>query len=250
MKLTKLNLLTSCIFQLLIISVINVSAQDYPIRIVTESFPPYNYVENNKIVGCATDVVREIMRDLNVNYGIKEYPDARLHSMLENEKGIMAYVLFRIPERENKYKWIGPIATDHIHVYKKKGSPLAIYNVDDAKKVKRVAAFHRGVVFDRLVEIGFKNLDETPVVDSIFKKLLLGRVELMVGLPNLGVSYWLKLNGYPADALVPTPVRIETYDMYIVCTKDIPDSVVSKWQKSLDALKASGEFDKIFERYR
>ncbi len=250
MKLTKFYLLTYCFFQFLVINVTNLYAQDYPIQIIMEPFPPYNYVEDNKIVGCATDVVRAIMKDLNVNYGIKQYPDARLHLMLENEKGIMAYVLFRTPEREHKFKWIGPIATDHIYVYKKKGSSLVINNVDDAKKVKRVAAFHKGVIFERLVEIGFKNLDQTPNLDGIFKKLLLGRVDLMVGLPNLGVSHWLKLNGYPTDALVQTPVRIETYDMYIVCTKDISDGIINKWQKTLDALKASGEFDRIFNRYK
>ncbi len=169
MKLTKFFLLTYCFIQFLVINVTNLNAQDYPIQIIMEPFPPYNYVEDSKIVGCATDVVRAIMKDLNINYGIKKYPDARLHRMLENEKGIMAYVLFRTPEREHKYKWIGPVATDHVYVYKKKGSSLVINNIDDAKKVNRVAVFHRGVIFDRLMELGFKNLDKTPNIDETVK---------------------------------------------------------------------------------
>ncbi len=190
------------------------------------------------------------MKDLNVNYEIIQYPDARLHRMMEKEKGVMAYVLFRTPERENKYKWIGPVATDHVHIYKKKGRPQVINNADDAKKANILAVFHKGIILSRLEEMGFKNLDKTSQIDCIFKKLFAGRVDLIVSLTDLGVSHWLKLNGYAADALERTPVRIDTFDMYIVCTKDIPDNIVNKWQKSLDNLKSSGEFDRIFKKYK
>jgi len=247
MKQPKLRLLIYCIFLFFI--VINVCAQDYPIKIIMTDFPPYNYLENNKIVGFATDVIRAIMIELNVNYGIQEYPDARMHHMLEEDKGIMAYVLFRTPSRENKYKWIGPIATDHVDIYKNKGSNLIINNINDAKKVTRISAYHEGAIFDRLEELGFKNIDKTPNVDGIFKKLLNGRVDLMVGLPNLGVKHWLRNNGYAPDDLVQLPVRVESFDMYIVCTKDIPDSIINKWQKSLDGLKASGGFEKLYNKY-
>ncbi|MCP4161844.1 MAG: ABC transporter substrate-binding protein [Deltaproteobacteria bacterium] len=248
MKILKLNIIIVCIFIFLQIGN-RVYAQDYPIKIIMEPFPPYNYVKDGKVTGFATEIILKIMSDLGVNYEINQYPDARVHSMLQSHKGIMAYVLFRTTEREKKYKWIGPIATDHIHLYKRKGSKLKVNSIEDVKN-SNIAAFHRGVVFDRLKELGFKKIDKSPSVDSIFKKILFGRVNFMVGLPDLGVVHWLKLNDHPQNALLKTKVRIETYDMYIVCTKDIPDSIVNKWQKSLDKIKASGEFDRVLNSYK
>ncbi len=246
MKLLKL-LIILLFFQ--VFFVIDTNADNYPVQIIMESFAPYNYVKNGKVVGFATDIVRKIMRDVGVNYKITQYPDERLHAMLKSHKGIMAYVLFRTDEREKKFKWIGPIATDHVHLYKKKGNPFTVNNIEDVKNLN-ITSFRSGIIFDRLKELGFKKIDKSPTINSTFKKVLFGRINYMVGMPDLGVVHWLKCNGYKPDALEKTKVKIQTFDLYIVCTKDIPDSIVNKWQKSLDKLKASGEFYKTFNKYK
>ncbi len=228
----------------------NISAQDYPIQIFMDHFPPYNYMENGEPKGFATDIVKRIMKTSNVNFKIKSFPHSRLHLMFEGKKGIVAYVLFRTPEREDLYKWIGPIATDHVHIYKKKGSQLIINNIDDAKNNGPISTFAKGVILSRLVEMGFTNLEKVTNVDSTILMLLHDRVSLMAGLPDLSIKYWLEQNKYSSDALSKTAIRIASFDMYILCSKDIPDRIVKKWQTALDALKSSGEFDRLYNKYK
>ncbi len=170
--------------------------------------------------------------------------------MFEESSNIMAYVLFQTPERENLYKWIGPIATDHVHIYKKKGSQLIINDIEDAKTKGKISTFGEGVILSRLKKMGFTNLDTAVKVDGTILKVLHDRVELLVGLPDLSLIHWLKQNGYSSDALEKIPIRIATFDMYIVCSKDLPDSIIEKWQKKLDELKSSGEFDRLYQKYR
>ncbi len=227
-----------------------INADEYQVQILTSEFPPYNYQEDGKTVGFATDVVRLIMKKLGVNHQIKFYPDARVHRMLENEKGILVYVLFRTEEREDKYKWIGPIATDHVYVYKRKDSPIVINNIRDALEAPRVVSWHDGVIYGRLIEMGFNNIDATSSLESIHLKIINKRSDLMVSMPSLSVVYWFKQNDYPISIIEQTPVKIDTFEMYIACTKDIPDSLINEWQNALDSIKASGEFDKLFNSYK
>ena len=97
-----------------------ISAHNLPVRIITEEFPPYIYTEKNKITGAATEIMRKIMEDLDVNCEINCYPDGRVEKMLENSKSMIAYPLFKTPERERKLKLIGPLTTEDIYMYKKK----------------------------------------------------------------------------------------------------------------------------------
>ena len=122
--------------------------------------------------------------------------------------------------------------------------------MEDAKKADGIAAYHSGVILDNLISLGFKNIDKSPTIDSIFKKILHDRAELMVVFPESGINYWLKKNGYSLDTLIKTPVRIASYEMYIICSNDIPDKTIERWQNSLDNLKASGEFDRILKKYK
>ena len=95
-------------------SSLSLHAKEAPLTIVTEEWAPYNYLENGKIKGFSTEIVQEIIKKLNLKYKIQILPAARLHRLIKDEAYIMSFSLFRTKERENKYKWIGPIAKEAI----------------------------------------------------------------------------------------------------------------------------------------
>ena len=43
------------------------------IKIVTNDFPPYSFKKNNEMTGLATEIVQEILADLNLTIEIKQY---------------------------------------------------------------------------------------------------------------------------------------------------------------------------------
>lgn len=47
------------------------------VEVVTESFPPFAYIENNQVEGIVTDRVRQIMSLAGLPYSLAMYPWAR-----------------------------------------------------------------------------------------------------------------------------------------------------------------------------
>ena len=225
------------------------NAEEPRLTIITEDWPPYNYEENGAVKGFSTEIVQALLDKLDLDYEIRILPGARGEKLLAEGTQVMSFSLFRTPERENQYKWIGPIAEDAVYFYKKKGNPVEIKTLEDAKKVERVACRHKGLVFSVLKREGFKNLDLTPNPNGIVKKLVTGRSDLSVSETPLGVKFWLRKGKYPLDALEQTPVKLVEFPLYIACSKDIPDDVIEKWQMALERIKASKLYTDIYFRY-
>ncbi len=225
------------------------SAGAQELQIITEEWPPYNFEKDGKVSGFSTEIVQEIMSELNETHEIKLLPGARGDQLMESGKMVMNFSLFRTPAREKRFKFIGPIAEDAVYFYKKKGRQLSINTLDDAKKVNKVASPHKGLVYTHLVKAGFTNLDKTTKAISRIKKLLMGRTDLSVGITTLGVAYELKQLGEPMDAVTRTPVKLVEFPLYIVCTKNVSDNVIKRWQDALNRIKATGKYQTIYQRY-
>lgn len=219
------------------------------LRLMTEVWPPYNYMEGNVPKGFSVEIVQYIMNELQVNYPIEFYPGPRAKIILDKGPFVMFFAMLRIPEREKQYNWIGPIGKASEYFYKKKGSPLIINTLEDAKKVKRISCKPRVLVNKVLTEAGFKNLDPAPDQAGIYLKVVTGRCDLAIGETSWGVKYWLRKFNLPSDTLVQTPVKVIDAHLYIACNKNIPDSVITKWQNALNKMKASGEYQKVYQKY-
>ena len=225
-------------------------AQAKPVSILTEEWAPYNYMDNGKLVGFSVEIVEEILKDLRLDCPIRFLPGMRASRILNTQPRTMMITMLRTPARETQYKWIGPLGEDAIYFYKKKGGTLDVASLEDAKKVRRVACRNAGLVHDALLKNGFANLD-TFAADgpAIYRKLLAGRCDLGVSDAPLGVKHLLKEWHLPLDTLVQTSVKIVESPLYIACSKDLPDSEIVLWQKSLDKMKKAGTYATIRSKY-
>ena len=222
---------------------------DTIVNLVAEEWPPYNYTKNGKLDGFTYDIVKNIMKDLKINYEIQILPSIRAKKKLDEEKKVMFFTMFRTPEREKKYKWIGPLDETSFYFYKKKGNFLKINTLKDAKKVDKIACRSYGLVYSYLKKEGFTNLDVSPNSEGIYMKVISGRSDLGIGESPVGVTYLLKKLKQPIDILEKTQVSILKFELYIACSKDISDVEILRWQNSLNRMKASGEYDKLYEKY-
>ncbi len=221
-----------------------------PLTIVTEEWPPFNYTENGQIKGFGTEVVRLIMKELNVNYKIELLPESRGMKVLNNGSRVMFFSFILTPERKPLYKWIGPYGDQTIYFYKRKGSKLQIKTLSDARKVGRVCCRDMGLVFTSLKMAGFRNLDVGVNPEGIYLKTIHGRCDLAIGETAWGVAYWLKKSDLSSDLLEQTPVKITSSPLYIAVSKDVPDGEVARWQRALEKVKASSEYSKLSQTYK
>lgn len=225
-------------------------AANQKLSIVTEEWAPYNYSENGALKGFSVEIVRAIAQSLNADIDIQLMPSMRAKASLESNQRTMLITMLRTPERETKYKWIGPLGDSSIYFYKRKGNPLEVSTIEDTKKVHSICARHGGLTTSKLQAAGFTNLEAGASDGSaVYRMLIFGRCDLAVSDSPLGVIHLLKQMNYPLDAVVQTGVKLIDSPIYIACSKDISDMEIARWQMALDKLKTSGTFQVILKRY-
>ena len=132
--------------------------------ILTENLPPLNYVRDGVLVGPSVDIVKEIQRRVGSQKRIQVYPWARAYKMaLENEN----VVLFSTTHRKDcndKFKWVGSLATKRDILVARKASGIKINTLDDAKSVGRIGTLREDTRERLLKSYGFTNLE--PVSDE------------------------------------------------------------------------------------
>ena len=225
-------------------------AADRKLNIVTEEWAPYNYSENGALKGFSVEIVQAIAQLLNADIDIQLMPSMRAKASLENNQRTMLVTMLRTPERDTKYKWIGPLGDSSIYFYKRKGNPLEVSTLEDTKKVRSICSRQGGLTTSKLREAGFTNLEASASDgNAVYRMLIFGRCDLAVSDSPLGVIHLLKQMNYPLDAVVQTPVKLIAAPIYIACSKDISDAEIARWQMALDKLKTSVAFQAILKRY-
>lgn len=225
-------------------------AADTSTLIITEEWPPYNYTEEEKLTGFSVEIVQNMMQVMDKDYQIQLLPSMRTTRVISTRPRTIMFSLFRTPEREPNYKWIGPLINGAIFPYKKRDNKLKIESLEEMRNVRRIATRHSGLIPNILSAQGFENLDMTATSSlQVYRKLLVGRADIAISDTDLGVSYNLKLLGAEMAVLEKIPIIIFKSDLYIAASKDIADTEIQQWQSALDTLKENGIYDEIYEKY-
>lgn len=225
---------------------------DKDILIVTEEWPPYNFLKDGTLKGFSTELVQQLLAVIDKDYEILLLPSARSVAALNKRPRTLMFSMFRTPKRESQYKWIGPLGDASIHFYKQKDNNIQVKSLSDIKNTKQIICTRQtGIVHDLLIKKGFHNID-APENKSlpIYQKLLLGRCDLSISDSDLGVRYILKsLNVSLDDVFEKIPIPIFEAQFYIAASKDISDEEIKQWQSALDMIKSNGVYDGIFQKY-
>jgi len=161
------------------------------------------------------------------------------------------FSMYRTPEREDSYKWVGPISDGSIHFYKLKSSKVNVATMDDAKKVPRIACRSEGLIPRLLVEMGFTNIDRSGTESSnIYSRLLNGWCDLAISDTDVGVQYVFRKIGKDYQLLEKIPLVVFRGQLYIAFNRNIDDTTVEQWQNAYNKLIANGSINEIYEKYR
>src|SRR3989338_5868027 len=138
---------------------------DYRMVLLTENFPPYNMAINGKnfaqednIDGIAADIIREMFKRAEIQYNLTlRFPWDRIYKLALEKPGYGVFVTARLPERENLFKWVGPIGPDDWVLLGRSDSTISLSSLDDAKQYK-VGAYKGDAIAEYLVEQGLQPL--------------------------------------------------------------------------------------------
>ncbi|WP_415713303.1 substrate-binding periplasmic protein [Maridesulfovibrio sp.] len=227
-----------------------VSAKAKKITILVDTWPPYNFKINNKIVGISTELVEAALQKTKLNYELVLYPFKRALITVQKNPNTMLYTVARIPQRENMFAWIGPLHPRKVYLFKlKRRTDIHIAGVEDIKKY-HTGALSGGSVEQFFITHGFHEGDYYLVSksDQLLKMLFKKRIDLIPGDP-LDLAYQMKLLGLKYSELEKVYMLSDEGGYYMVANKNTPDAIITMIQKSLDEIMATGLREEIINKY-
>ncbi len=224
---------------------------DYRMVLLTENFPPYNMAINGKnfaqednIDGIAVDIVREMFKRAGIKYSLTlRFPWDRIYKLALEKPGYGVFVTARLAEREDKFKWVGPIGPDDWVLLAKGDSPITLGSLDEAKKY-RIGAYKGDAIAEFLGKNGFE-ADLALRDQENAQKLVKGQIDLWASGDPAG-RYLAKQEGVTG---LKTVLRFNSDQLYLALNRETPDEVVQKLQAALDGMRKEGFVEDILNSY-
>ena len=219
--------------------------------LLTENFPPYNMAKNGKnfaqdenINGIAVDIVREMFKRADVSYSLTlRFPWERVYKLALENPGYGAFVMARLPDREQLFKWVGPIGPDDWIMLAKADSKITLETLEDARKY-RIGAYKGDAIAQTLAKQGLKPIVVLRDQDNA-KKLINGQIDLWATGDPAG-RYLARQDGVNG---LKTVLRFNSAELYLALNKNVPETTVAKLQAALDQMRKDGVVDEIMSRY-
>ena len=243
------RLLFRCLAVILISMPFSLPAQD--IRIITEEFPPYDFVdESGNVAGMATEVVREVLDEVRQDVEIEVLPWARALKLARGTPSTLLFSVVRTPEREAEFHWVGVVCEVKSYLYRLKSrSDIQPGGLSDLRQ------YSIGVVRDwagqkHLEQSGFTQLQLVADSDVNIRKLVNGRVDLIEDY-EANLVFRMKRAG-----LDPTLVEKVYFNadisgpLYAVFSKNTDRQTVDRFRDAFSTVHLDGRYQAIQDRWR
>lgn len=209
---------------------------------------PYNFVRDKQVQGVVVDVVKELASRLNLEFSVELVPWTRALYRAKTEEKLMAFSVARIPEREDHYHWIGPVASNEEWLFKLKSrTDIRLHTVKDANRYL-VGDVAGSAGLPTFAKFGIK-VDTAPSMLSNCKKLKLGRIDLVPFDPE-GISSFAAHCQIPIENLEKT-VRLPLENsLYLVLGKSTPLDFIQQLEKEFAIMVKDQSMSRIQKRWK
>ena len=219
--------------------------------LLTENFPPYNmaidgknFAQENNINGIAVEIVRQTFKRAGIGYSMTlRFPWDRIYKLALEKPGYGVFVTARLPERENLFKWVGPIGPDDWIMLARADSTLELSSLQEASTY-RIGAYKGDAIAQELGRQGMNPITVLSDKDNA-RKLVEGQIDLWATGDPAG-RYLARQEGVTG---LKTVLRFNSTELFLALNKNTPDDVVKRLQTALDELRSEGVVERIMGKY-
>lgn len=227
-----------------------VFAQNPPtLRFLTEHSPPGEFLnEQGQPDGVTVDLIRIVQQRLNEPSEIRILPWGRAIKIARTEPNIALFETVRTEERENWFKWVGPLQSYHLSLY---GLKSHIDNKSDIKVAPEqyIACSYRNSAINKEIEkLGFKpenNLILTSKVGDCLHMVLLGRADV-TPISELMLAKFEAEAEQVGEQLIPLTFLTER-QRYLAFSLDVDDQRIARWQQALEQTYLDGTMRSLYQ---
>jgi polar amino acid transport system substrate-binding protein len=212
--------------------------------IVTENSPPSAMLDAGRVTGFATEKLRVVLERAGIDYDIDMLPWKRAYLLAQNQANTCVYSTTRVPERETRFKWVGPTHENDWTLFARADHKFNLARLEDARML-RIGAYNGDVRGEALAAQGF-------IVDSVQeklanpRKLLLGRIDLWASSLRVGGAA-IADNGWTGQ-IVPV-LTFRRTQLYLACHASVPDALIAKMNTALRQMNSEGLSAAIERRF-
>lgn len=219
------------------------------LKLLTEENPPLNYTEGKKLTGMGTEVVQEMARRAKIKLDFQVMAWNTAYEKAQADKETCLYSTARLPNRENAFKWVGPIAVNKWGLFALGGFKPQIKSLNDAKPF-RIGGVARDAKTEFLKQWGVTNILE--VADDKLNpgKLTLNRKEAQK--IDLWITSVASAKQVAERAKVPgvkLVYLVREEESFLACSPRTAPATLEALAAALGTMKKDGTYAKIIKRY-
>jgi len=219
------------------------------LKLLTEENPPLNYTEGKKLTGMATEVVQEMGKRAGMKLDFEVMAWNKAYEKAQADKETCLYATARLPNRENAFKWVGPIAANKWGLFALGGFNQDIKSLKDARPF-RIGGVARDAKTEFLKQEGVTNIVE--VEDDKFNpgKLSLNRKEAQkIDLWITSAATAKKVAAQAKVTDIKLVYAVREAESYLACSPRTSAATLKALADALDGMKKDGSYAKIIRAY-
>lgn len=217
----------------------------------TEELPPLNFLQHDKVSGFSSELLQAMADKAAIPLSLQLLPWARAYAMTQSTPGSLLFSTVRTPERENLFRWVGPISPRRIYLYRLAGRrDIQLHSIEQLRQL-RTSTLFESATQKRLLELGLRigQEQDSGRSDAVnLGKLQLGRVDL-VAMLDWAMAWQLQQAGLDAHLVQPVALLDDTRQYWYALNRQTPDDTVRRLQAALDALEQSGYTERLRQKY-
>lgn len=205
------------------------------LAVMADERRPHAWRENGIPQGICYELVVETMKELKLKPEVEFTSFVRGLHLAQTEKNVAFFSVTPTPERDQLFKWVGPLVRSDVYIYKLRENPLTIRTLDDLRRQTKIGV-PRGMKQDTtLSSEGYKVMR----FDNITKTLLAlaNRRADVIAIGELTLHASAREAGLDPALFEQTPLKLYENPLYIAFSKDVSDETIQRWQKALDKVK-------------
>ncbi|MFZ6770137.1 MULTISPECIES: substrate-binding periplasmic protein [unclassified Undibacterium] len=216
------------------------------IKLLIQEYAPFTHTDSKtgEILGILTEKIQEILKRAGDTSTISSTSLARGLNSTLNDDNTCLFGFRRTPERENLYKWVGPLTNDTWVLYARKTDTRVLKTLEDAKPYS-IGSYKNAATGMQLSEQGYKI--EFSNQDEDNPRLLI----------NNRLNYWIvseshgmvlaQQQGFGND--IVRAVKYKTMELNMLCNSRMDKQRIELYNKLNKDLDNDGTMEKIMHKY-
>lgn len=218
------------------------------VAIFTESDPPQNFIDDlGKLDGSSADMVEAMMSVMGGDDPVilSNWEDG--YSLVHYVPNTMLFSTFRTEERENLFKWVGPISKMSYVFIVRSDTDYNIDDLDDARMMRSIGTVSGWASEEQLLAEGFNNVVTWSTPQEVLQKLLDGDIPCIV-LTDLNLRMLLLELGHPPKD-VRTEAALSELEAYLAFSLDTDKDLLAQWESAYNTIVANGTLLEIWDSW-